>query len=90
MSTTGLAASGALRVSVGTRPRLAAVDVEARLFTLLDRAHIEFELKGLIQRIATARRPLAVRVSHLQALELPPQLIAAVSEILLASDGPGS
>ena len=83
---TDVPVSAELQVSVGAQPRLAPVDVRTRLFDVLDRAHIEFELKGLIHRIATADRPLGVWVSHLQALELPAQLSAAVSEILLADD----
>ena len=73
-----------LRVSVGPSPQLTENDVSERLFVLLDRAHIAFELKTQIHRIATADRPLSVRVSHLQALALPPFLLTAVSEILLA------
>ena len=75
-----------LRVTVGPNPELAANDVSGRLFTLLDRAHIEYEAKRRIHSIATSDRPLSVRVSHLQALALDRALETAVGEILLASD----
>jgi hypothetical protein len=74
----------AFSVSVGADPRLMANDVAGRLFTLLDRAQISYDLKTRIQRIATSDAPLSVRVSHLQALQLDPSLAAAVGELLLA------
>lgn len=59
-------------------------DVAGRLFRLLDAAHVEYEVKTQVHRIATSGRPLHVRVSHLQALRLHPPLLEAVLEILLA------
>ena len=53
---------------IGPNPQLAANDVDGRLFSLLDRAQIEFEAKKQIYSIATSDRPLSVRISHLQAL----------------------
>ncbi len=75
-----------LRVTVGPNPELTANDVSGRLFTLLDRAHIEYEAKKRIHSIATSDRPLSVRISHLQALGLDRTLETAVGEILLARD----
>ena len=71
-------------MSVGARPQLAGNDVPARLFALLDRAQISYAVKSDVLAVATSDAPLAVRVSHLQALELDPALAAAVNEILLA------
>ncbi|WP_456844092.1 TIM-barrel domain-containing protein [Cellulomonas sp. P5_C6] len=73
-----------LTVTVGDDPQLAPNDVPARLFALLDRAQISYDLKTRVQSIATADAPLSVRVSHLQALELDAPLSAAVNELLLA------
>jgi len=73
-----------LCVGVGPDPALRANDVSGRLFTLLDHAHIAYELKQLVHTIGTADEPLSVRLSHLQALALPRALETAVGEILLA------
>jgi alpha-glucosidase (family GH31 glycosyl hydrolase) len=73
-----------LTVSLGPDPRLAPNDVAARLFALLDRAQISYDLKTRIQTIATSDAPLSVRISHLQSLPLEPELSAAVNELLLA------
>ena len=59
-------------------------DVPVRLFALLDRAQIGYQLKQRVYDVATADRPLAVRVSHLIALALPAALSSAVTELLLA------
>ncbi|WP_433303949.1 TIM-barrel domain-containing protein [Actinoplanes sp. CA-030573] len=80
----GVPAAATLRVAVGARPRLRANDVDALLFRLLDRAPIEYEIKSRVLEIATAARPLAVRLSHLQALDLDAELFTALGEILLA------
>ncbi|WP_456823290.1 TIM-barrel domain-containing protein [Cellulomonas sp. P5_E12] len=73
-----------LTVTLGDDPQLAANDVAGRLFTLLDRAQISYDLKTRVQTIATSDAPLSVRVSHLQALQLDAPLSAAVNELLLA------
>ena len=77
-----------LRVSVGPEPAPLPNDVAGRIFTLLDRAQIEFETKKDIYALATSDRPLSVRMSHLQALDLDRPLESAVSEILLAAAEP--
>ncbi|WP_426594632.1 TIM-barrel domain-containing protein [Cellulomonas sp. McL0617] len=74
----------AFTVSVGPRPRLASNDVPTRLFALLDRAQISYDLKSRVLEVATSDAPLAVRISHLQALELDQPMAAAVNELLLA------
>ena len=69
---------------VGPDPQLSANDVAARLFALLDRAQISYDLKTRIHQIATSDAPLTVRASHLQSLGLDPALGTAVGELLLA------
>ncbi|WP_421732678.1 TIM-barrel domain-containing protein [Cellulomonas sp.] len=73
-----------LTVTVGPDPQLSANDVGARLFALLDRAQISYDLKTRIHQIATSDAPLTVRASHLQSLQLDPALGTAVGELLLA------
>ncbi|MEZ0448740.1 glycoside hydrolase family 31 protein [Cellulomonas sp. ICMP 17802] len=73
-----------LAVTVGPDPRLGPNDLARRLFALLDRAQIGYDLKARIHAIATSDAPLSVRVSHLQALPLDPPLSSAVHELLLA------
>ncbi|NUU15902.1 glycoside hydrolase [Cellulomonas humilata] len=73
-----------LTVDVGPDPQLAPNDVAARLFALLDRAQISYDLKTRIHQIATSDAPLTVRASHLQSLQLDPALGTAVGELLLA------
>ncbi|MET0422381.1 MAG: TIM-barrel domain-containing protein, partial [Actinoplanes sp.] len=77
-------ASATLRITIGARPRLRPNDVAGRLFTLLDRAQIEYRTKQLVLDRATSSRPLAIRLANLQALDLDDELITAVGEILLA------
>ncbi|KQY23470.1 glycoside hydrolase [Cellulomonas sp. Root485] len=73
-----------LTVELGPDPQLTANDVAGRLFTLLDRAQISYDLKTRIHQIATSDAPLSVRASHLQSLALDPPLATAVGELLLA------
>ncbi len=81
-------AAAAITVTLWPEPALAANDVAARLFALLDRAQIEFGRKEYLHEIATSRQPLPVRVSRLQALDLDRDLETAVGEILLAAPPP--
>jgi alpha-glucosidase (family GH31 glycosyl hydrolase) len=76
--------TAALRVDLGARPRLRRNDVAQRLFTLLDRAQIEYRTKARVMNAASAPRPLAVRLSTLLVLDLDDALCTAVGEILLA------
>ncbi|MBO3086407.1 glycoside hydrolase family 31 protein [Cellulomonas fengjieae] len=73
-----------LTVEVGAGAQVAENDVAGRLFTLLDRARIGYDLKTRIHQIATSDAPLTVRASHLQSLELDPPLATAVGELLFA------
>jgi alpha-glucosidase (family GH31 glycosyl hydrolase) len=77
-------AGATLTVELGPDPQLSANDVGARLFALLDRAQISYDLKTRIHQIATSDAPLTVRASHLQSLQLDPALATAVGELLLA------
>jgi len=79
-----VATTSTLRIGIGRDPALDPVDVAGPLFTLLDAAFIQYEDKQRVYTIATSDRPLSVRLSHLQALELDRALEIAVGEILLA------
>jgi hypothetical protein len=57
--------------------------VEQRVFALLDRANIEFRLKGAIWDVVRTEDPASAALS-LQSLDLSAELLGAVSEILLA------
>lgn len=79
-------ATATLRVELGARPRLRRNDVSGRLFTLLDRAQIEYRTKTRVMDAATSQRSLAVRLSALHALDLDDALATAVGEILTAGE----
>ncbi len=59
-------------------------DVITRIFDLLDAAQISFADKRRAHGVATSSAPLAVRMSHLLALDLARPVLDAVAEILLA------
>lgn len=80
----GVPTTAALEVGFGAPVGLAHDDVEARLFGILDRARVEYDLKAEVHRVATSALPLHVRLGHLRALDLPAALAAAVEEVLLA------
>ena len=80
----GVPTGATLRVRLGARPALRVDDVAGRLFALLDAAQIEHMTKTRVMAAATSDRPLAVRMSHVQALGLEPRLLTAVGELLLA------
>jgi len=73
-----------LTVSLGPAPRLAPVDVDRRVFELLDRAQIAYDLKSRVHAVAASGAPLHVRLGHLRALGLAPAVAGAVDEVLLA------
>ncbi|MET0495405.1 MAG: TIM-barrel domain-containing protein [Actinoplanes sp.] len=77
-------AAATLRIGLGARPRLGRNDVAGRLFTMLDRAQIDYRIKSEVLEAATSDQPLAVRLSRLQVLDLDNALFTAVGEILLA------
>jgi alpha-glucosidase (family GH31 glycosyl hydrolase) len=70
-------ASGELRLDAP------AEDVEERIFALLDRAAVPFALKNEIWRIVRSSEPAQAALALL-ALDMPPALLAAVGELLLA------
>jgi hypothetical protein len=74
----------AVRIDIGRCPRLRRNDVAERLFTMLDRAQIEYRQKTQVLDCATSVHPLAVRISTLQAMGLADELFTAVGELLLA------
>ncbi len=76
--------AASLTVRLGPDPRPAADDLRGRLFALLDRAQVEYELKSRVLEVATRDRPLALRAAEVMALELEPALASAVAEVLLA------
>jgi alpha-glucosidase (family GH31 glycosyl hydrolase) len=57
---------------------------EARMFALLDRAQLGFDLKEAVHDAVRAAPDAGAAVLALQALDVPPELLSAVSEILLA------
>jgi alpha-glucosidase (family GH31 glycosyl hydrolase) len=59
-------------------------DVEARVFTVLDRARIEHELKARVLETVRGSDSPGAAVLSLQALDLSPSLLGALSELLLA------
>ena len=58
-------------------------DVDDRLFALLDRAQMGYDLKATLPTIRGRDSPAAT-VLALQALDLSPALLGALSELLLA------
>ncbi|MEO7259688.1 MAG: hypothetical protein ABI047_00220 [Jatrophihabitantaceae bacterium] len=78
--------TAAARVRLGERPSLAANDVPDRLFALVHRAQLSYDVKTRLYAAVTADAPLATRLSQLQA-RLGPDLEAAVFELLLADAG---
>jgi hypothetical protein len=53
------------------------------MFALLDRANIEFAVKGAIWD-SVRRQDAASAILSVQSLDLSPDLLSAVSEVLLA------
>jgi hypothetical protein len=59
-------------------------DPRARVFAILDRSRMGFDLKGTaLEAIRRSRSP-GEAVVALQALEVPPGVLGALSEVLLA------
>jgi hypothetical protein len=57
--------------------------VLSRVFPILDRARMGFDAKGIAYDVVR-RDPTPGCLASLQALELPPGVLDAVSEVLLA------
>ena len=66
---------------VGAEP----VDVEARVFAILDRAQMGFELKAKVYDAVRASATPAHAALALQGLDLGASLLGAISEVLLAA-----
>ena len=64
--------------------KLTENDVATRIFDVLDAAQISFADKRRAYGVATSSAPLAIRMSHLLALDLDRPVLDAVAEILLA------
>ena len=58
--------------------------VHDRVFALLDRAQMGFELKAAAYDVVRADAGSAATVLSLQALDLSPELLGALCELLLA------
>jgi hypothetical protein len=63
---------------------IAPVDVPGRVFAILDRAQVGLELKAATYDLVRETESPAHAALALQALDLPPSLLGAVSEVLLA------
>ena len=74
----------AVRVSWGSDPGWPPTMLPDRLFALVHRAQLSYDVKTRLYAAVTADAPLATRLSQLQALRLGPDLEAAVFELLLA------
>ncbi|WP_433618485.1 TIM-barrel domain-containing protein [Dactylosporangium sp. CA-139114] len=83
-----VSAAATLRIALGPDPRLRANDVAQRLFTLLNRAQIEYLTKTRVLDAATSEHSLAVRLSTLHALDLDEALLSAVVEVMTADVSP--
>ncbi len=73
-----------LVIRLNKAPVPAGNDLPRRAFALLDRAQIAYDIKTRAYRTITGAHPASVRASHLQALDLSPALLSALSELLLA------
>ena len=72
-------------VRVGFRSAgIAANDVPARVFALLDMAQLGFDLKTNVDAVVRAAPSAASALAQLQALDLDPELLSALSEVLVA------
>jgi hypothetical protein len=77
--------TAALRISVGPHPRPRTSDVPGRLFRLLDAAQHPYEEKAAILRTLRSGRPVVEQLAELQARDLPPALLSALTELLTAA-----
>jgi alpha-glucosidase (family GH31 glycosyl hydrolase) len=59
-------------------------DVSTRVYEIIDRAQIEYEVKSQVHAVVTSTDPLHVRVSYLQAIGLSRDLESSICEVLLA------
>jgi alpha-glucosidase (family GH31 glycosyl hydrolase) len=78
--------SGEVRVGFRTGG-IAANDVHTRVFALLDMAQLGFDLKTSVDDVVRAAPSAASAFAQLQALDLDPELLSALSEVLVAQTG---
>jgi hypothetical protein len=76
--------AGPVSVTVGADPRPHTVDVQARLFALLNAAQYPYEAKAAVWRTIGADRTAADRLVELQAMAVPTPLLEAIGELLTA------
>jgi alpha-glucosidase (family GH31 glycosyl hydrolase) len=81
-NTTTLPASRTYLVHVAQDP----VSTEQRVFALLDRAQLDFQLKASIYSAVTTRTSNGSAVLALQALDLSSMMLGALTEILLSQE----
>jgi hypothetical protein len=75
-------------VRVGFRSGgIAANDVHNRVFALLDAAQLGFDLKTGVDAVVRAAPSAASALAQLQALDVDPELLSALSEVLVAQTG---
>lgn len=74
-----------LKVTAESQMKLARNDVIKQGFELLADAQIDFGVKEVIFNKLSTTASLSVLMSHLQAMELDPTLLGALSELLLAN-----
>jgi alpha-glucosidase (family GH31 glycosyl hydrolase) len=72
-------------VRLGPDPQPRDERLAERVFALLDRAQIPFDVKQRVHAVAMRDMDAGVRMAHLGTLGLPPALLSAVGEMLLAS-----
>jgi alpha-glucosidase (family GH31 glycosyl hydrolase) len=73
-----------LRITFDRTVTRRANDVSTRVYEIIDRAQIEYEVKAQVHAVVTSSHPLHVRVSYLQAIGLSRDLESSICEILLA------
>ena len=76
--------AGPVSVTVGADPRPHTVDVQTRLFALLNAAQYPYEAKAAVWRTIGADRTAADRLVELQAMAVPTPLLEAIGELLTA------
>jgi hypothetical protein len=83
VAVTGVPVGGRLHVTCGP-VRLTGPVVADEVLRVLTAAWADHDLATRALHVATSDRPLAVRIGHLEALDLPPSLLSALREVLLA------
>lgn len=82
--------SDTLEFHVGENPQLALTDVSTHVFKVLHEAQMDYNHKSAIWGALEAQKPMSVRLSRLQALNLGEDLFGAISEVVLADERSGA